>query len=137
MKATELLAMLNDPSAELDWDDRWDILISRNEELKSCVPELLQILEGGTEIAQIFALRKLRELNVDLALWEAQLCRHLAGENYGVRLEALASAKGFLMVSPQVRRAVRDMKNRGSEYLGPRLRAWWYLFRAEPPGYRG
>jgi hypothetical protein len=76
MKAIELLAILNDPASELDWDGCWDVLVTRNEELKSCVPELLRILEGGTETAQIFALRKLRELNVDLALWEESLCRH-------------------------------------------------------------
>jgi hypothetical protein len=125
----KLLGTLNDPKGELYWDECWDCLMEVREVSDETIIHLLKALAGQTEIARIAAIRKLRQLHVDGALWTTRLCNLLADSDAEVRSEALDAAKPFLNSSLELAAAVKRMRGRNGEFLSLRIKAWWYLWR--------
>jgi len=126
----KLLGTLGDPEKELFWDECWDRLMDAGDNSQQSIHSLFKALEGQTAMVRIAAIRKLRELGINGALWTSQLCGLLTDDDHEVRLEAFEAAKPLLNTSPEIIAAVKTMSENNAEYLGLRIKAWWFLWRS-------
>src|SRR5437016_9681054 len=122
MGIKEFLDILNDEDRELDWDECWDRLMALKDDSEASLKLLMGALNGQTEFVRIAAIRKLSQSSLAIDSWAGQLCKLLSDEDSNVRDEALKAARPHLSSSPALASEVKTMQNRGSEYVGLRIK---------------